>query len=193
MDDPNGTAVLSIDMHGDGDNFLTLVTFEGVSAGDFTGDHISSLNGRHAPDGDAGKGSLVIGTLGDDRLAGTEQNDKLQGYAGNDTIFGAEGRDTISGGDGDDRIEGGLGFDELTGGLGADRFVFADYAGADVILDFEVGVDLLELTDDLTITGLTEIDTDGTGGADSTLVQLSTTASVTLIDVLGLSDAAALI
>ena len=193
INDGTGNALLQIDKDGGGDNFLTLVTFEGVNAGDFTGDHISSFNGRHALDGDAGKGSLVIGTSGDDLLAGTGQNDKLQGHAGNDTIFGAEGRDTISGGDGDDRIEGGLGFDELTGGLGADRFVFADYAGADVILDFEVGVDLLELSDGLTITGMTEIDTDGTGDADSTLVQLSSTASVTLIDVLGLSDAAALI
>lgn len=193
VDDGAGNALFQIDKNGGGDNFQTSIIFEGISAREFTSANVAGWYTDCAPDGDTGHGSLVIGTLGDDLLAGTGQNDQLQGHAGDDTIFGAEGRDTIFGGDGDDRIEGGLGFDELTGGLGADRFVFAAFAGTDDILDFEVGVDMLELSGDLSIISMTEIDTDGIDGVDSTLVQLSSTASVTLIDVLGLSDPIVLI
>src|SRR4051794_17816635 len=53
--------------------------------------------------------------------------------------------DHIVGGPEDDRIEGGPGSDYLQGRGGADTFVFRRGDGHDYILDFETGVDRLEV------------------------------------------------
>lgn len=86
----------------------------------------------------------------------------LTGTANVDTISGGLGADTISGGLGDDTITGGAGADILIGGGGADTFVYSGTAdtqrvavtdaitgnvsSADVISDFEVGTDLVNLS-----------------------------------------------
>jgi Ca2+-binding RTX toxin-like protein len=76
-----------------------------------------------------------VGTEGDGRLGG---NDTLDGGAGNDTIFGQEG---------DDVITGGAGNDVLYGGSGADVFMYnAGDNGVDVIKDFTVGEDVLDIS-----------------------------------------------
>ena len=78
-------------------------------------------------------------------------NDVITGSTSNDVLSGGAGNDTISGGAGDDVIRGGGGKDVLTGGSGADRFIFegaADagvYAGRDVITDFAIGQDKIDL------------------------------------------------
>jgi uncharacterized protein YjbI with pentapeptide repeats len=70
---------------------------------------------------------------------------EINGEAGNDILWGSNGNDTIDGGTGDDSIFGGTGSDTLTGGTGSDIFQFTATAGSDVITDFGVGGDTIQL------------------------------------------------
>lgn len=107
----------------------------------------------------------------------TSANASLTGGAGNDTLIGGSGDDTIVGGAGNDIIIGGLGAgtgtkgDTLTGGAGDDIFRFFDALesngiNADVITDFNVADDMIDVGFAVTYTGqaqdygsvLTELD-----------------------------------
>jgi Ca2+-binding RTX toxin-like protein len=62
-------------------------------------------------------------------------------------LAGDGGNDVLIGGGGDDVLSGGYGDDEMTGGSGADLFTF-NHEGlgeADMVTDFAVGVDTLDL------------------------------------------------
>ena len=74
-----------------------------------------------------GSGSL-IGTGLDDQLIGLDTSDILDGGAGEDIIYDGQGADT------------------MTGGFGADLFIFAQDGVVDAVLDFERGVDRLDLS-----------------------------------------------
>ena len=56
------------------------------------------------------------------------------------------GDDTLSGGAGSDLLDGGYGNDELSGGPGADVFVFAHDSGYDVVTDFRIDEDSIDLS-----------------------------------------------
>ena len=63
-------------------------------------------------------------------------------------VNGTNRRDTLTGTNGDDTLTGFGGRDILTGNAGSDRFTYLRYGDlGDVITDFEVGVDLIVLTD----------------------------------------------
>ena len=80
-------------------------------------------------------------------LKGGGGNDTLDGGDGNDTLYGGAGRDVIDGEGGNDRIAGGAGDnDDLTGGTGENTFVFAPGDGDDIINDFTVADDKIDLT-----------------------------------------------
>ena len=84
-------------------------------------------------------------------MYGEVGQDRLFGGAGNDLLDGGEGNDSLFGGDGDDALIGGLGVDLFEGGLGRDRFIFQSEADTpraalDWILDFQVGLDKIDLT-----------------------------------------------
>ena len=67
-----------------------------------------------------------------------------------DTITGSAKANHLYGGLGDDSLNGGLGVDELTGGDGHDAFIFntkLSLNNADIILDFEEGIDTIQLDD----------------------------------------------
>lgn len=74
-------------------------------------------------------GGTVTGTALDDRILGSAAAEVLQGGAGNDWIY-----------------DGG-GSDQLRGGAGADVFVFARDGAVDRVLDFERGIDRLDVRD----------------------------------------------
>jgi Ca2+-binding RTX toxin-like protein len=105
-----------------------------------------------------------------DTLSGGAGNDTIYGYGGNDTLYaasigsnatgndvlyGGTGNDTLIGSAGDDILDGGTDKDSLTGGTGSDTFVLragdggSTVALADVITDFQDGVDVLGLSDSL--------------------------------------------
>lgn len=58
---------------------------------------------------------------------------------------GGDGNDTLIGNDAGNILSGGLGHDTLTGGAGADTFVIAAGSSQDVVTDFEVGSDHIDL------------------------------------------------
>lgn len=89
---------------------------------------------------------LLFGGSGNDRLLGGEDEDRLSGGIGADGLWGDAGADSLSGGLGNDRIEGGRGDDRMSGGPQGDVFVFAGGSGDDVITDFQMGFDVLDLT-----------------------------------------------
>lgn len=62
----------------------------------------------------------LLGNAGDDRVSGNAGNDILIGGPGNDTLHGGGGNDTVVGGDGDDTLFGGPGNDFLVGAGGND-------------------------------------------------------------------------
>ena len=89
---------------------------------------------------------------GADVIDGGAGNDKILGGVGNDVLTGGAGNDSLFGGDQSDVLFGGLGRDNLSGGAAADVFEFTATANSavgalrDVILDFETGVDHLDLS-----------------------------------------------
>ena len=109
-------------------------------------------------DGGEGNDSLDGGS-GNDVVLGGDGRDKIKGGSGNDVIDGGNGNDTINAGSGDDTIDGGSGVDRFflgagddvaSGGAGADTFIFrtedASASDQDVITDFTLGEDILDLT-----------------------------------------------
>ena len=87
----------------------------------------------------------LIGNSANNHLAGGAGNDVLDGGSGNDTLVGGDGNDVLHGGNGNDRIDGGAGNDHLSGGAGSDTFVLTPLSAHDVISDFQVGVDHLQI------------------------------------------------
>ncbi|MEX0971111.1 MAG: M10 family metallopeptidase C-terminal domain-containing protein [Paracoccaceae bacterium] len=83
-------------------------------------------------------GETINGGRGRDVLVGTAGNDILNGYGGRDEIYGHGG---------DDILIDGRGTDRLYGGTGADIFRFRDDGKRDFIMDFEIGIDRIDLSD----------------------------------------------
>ncbi|PCJ75745.1 MAG: hypothetical protein COA53_04585 [Rhodobacteraceae bacterium] len=73
--------------------------------------------------------------------------DILTGTAQSDTIFGHGRNDELRGMGGDDRLIDGRGNDKLWGGAGADVFEFVADGRKDYIMDYEIGVDKIDLRD----------------------------------------------
>ncbi|MGL5083943.1 MAG: calcium-binding protein [Microcoleaceae cyanobacterium] len=129
-------------------------------AGNLGNDDISGEDGNDILRGDQnsrdaqtdlpGGDDTISGGTGDDRIGGKSGNDMLSGNEGNDEIWGDAGDDLLRGGLGDDRLWGG------TGSLGGDidTFILAVGEGTDTIIDFEVGLDKIGLTDGLTADAL---------------------------------------
>ena len=129
---------------GQGDDVL----FGGVGA-----DALAGNGGADELNGDSENDTLTGGD-GNDRVFGGTNNDRLLGNNGDDHLDGDANRDVLLGGGGDDTVLGGGGFDILTGGQGGDIFVFAFAAeigttagNRDIITDFRVGVDVIDLTE----------------------------------------------
>src|SRR4051812_43196235 len=92
------------------------------------------------------------GTNGDDVLRGDFRKnlkDKLWGLGGDDKLFGGKDNDHLYGGSGDDQLTGGTGDDKLTGGTGHDTFIFGKGSGKDVVTDFDVHKDVLQIAKNL--------------------------------------------
>lgn len=79
----------------------------------------------------------ILGGAGADTLTGGALADLIEGGAGNDLLRGNAGDDILSDGDGQD---------QLSGGAGADLFVLGADGRSDVIVDFQPGIDRLDLS-----------------------------------------------
>lgn len=123
-------------------------------------DSIRGLAGNDQLFGNKGNDTL-LGEDGRDRLVGGRGNDNLTGGKGNDTLLGGAGKDSLYGSEGNDLLKGDLGADTLVatnghdtleGGQGADVFEFRSLLSSPplksaLIADFEVGVDLIRVSD----------------------------------------------
>ncbi|GGL79133.1 M10 family metallopeptidase C-terminal domain-containing protein [Wenxinia marina] len=116
-------SALSMAAHGDG---IELVAASGAEPG---------LTRIDLPGGPEGTTRIA-------RSAG----ERIEAGAGDDLLAGARGADDLRGGAGSDVLMDGAGEDRLTGGAGADTFVFEADGALDRVLDFEVGVDRLDLS-----------------------------------------------
>ena len=172
-----------------------------VLYGEAGNDTIQGFGGNDTLYG-GGDDDTLYGGEGDDTLYGGGEDDVLHGDSGNDTLYGGEGRDRLSGADGDDTLYGGAGggslrggagadtlyggtgADTLYGGAGADTFVFASDNGNDWLVDFEDGLDVIDLSAITSITGFDDlairqfgsqamIDLSEHGGGDIKLVGFS--------------------
>jgi len=127
--------------------------------GEADNDLIDGGAGADLLDGGAGFDQLyggdgadtLLGGAGNDLLNGGEGDDRLIGGDGGDTLQGGAGADVLIGGAGDDVLRGEGGVDTLSGGEGNDTFSFMERSisypqAADVIRDFEVGVDKIDLS-----------------------------------------------
>ena len=113
--------------------------------GDDGNDTLEGMKGTDTLNGGNGRDTLEGGD-GADTLNGGEADDKLYGGAHNDTLLGGSGRDTLHGDKGNDRLDGQTGNDTLKGGSGSDIFVFDAGSGSDVIKDFNLSQDSVDLT-----------------------------------------------
>lgn len=89
---------------------------------------------------------LVKAGRGDDVALGGSGRDVLFGDGGKDALFGQNGFDVLYGGRGADVLDGGAGHDRLIGGRGDDTFVFSTGYKRDVIVDFDYGNDVVDLS-----------------------------------------------
>jgi Ca2+-binding RTX toxin-like protein len=154
-------------------------------AGDdlITGDNDADiLSGEAAPGNDH-----LNGNKGNDTLIGGWGNDDLYGGQGDDLLRGGEQHDLLSGDLGNDTLDGGGGTDTLIGGAGADTFQFtavnlgnlpfvpSNSSPTDQIVDFEQGVDHIQLA--FHVAALVQ------GGIASDFVEAAHVADILLHDV----------
>ncbi|MEM6622785.1 MAG: calcium-binding protein [Pseudomonadota bacterium] len=119
---------------GDGDD-------EAVFVGDVLDQIILDLDGGDGVD--TLDFSQANGPVEVDLAAGTAGPSTVRNF---ENVIGTAENDVIAGDDGENTIQAGDGADIVSGGAGADTFVFVEgQAGVTAILDFEVGVDQIQL------------------------------------------------
>lgn len=145
-----------------GNDTITGSSFADRITGQGGQDHIYAGGGSDRAYGGAGAdfvyggggNDFLYGQSGDDFLHGERGADVLSGKGGADDLFGGKGKDTLlggaggdnlSGGGGNDVLKGNKGNDTLTGGGGRDTFFFKKGDGADLVTDFKVGKDVIEI------------------------------------------------
>ncbi|MEL7036716.1 MAG: calcium-binding protein [Cyanobacteria bacterium J06592_8] len=138
----------------DSNNLILALAGDDIVAGGLGDDIIFGNEGADILRGDNNSRSSGTAGGGNDIIFGGAGDDRIGGKAGNDELLGEQGNDQIWGDDGDDILKGGLGNDTLTGddfsgGSGSDTFILAVGAGTDTITDFEVGIDVIGLENDL--------------------------------------------
>ena len=146
------------------------------------GDTLANLVfGGAGNDSVTGAGILVGGT-GADTLIGSTGADTLFGEAGANVLNGGSGDDILIGGADAETIIGGLGNDTVWGSGGADRFTMTSDTSTDVIADFAIGVDKLDLAP-LGISAAGFAALTQTPMSNGVTLVLSATQSVSLIGV----------
>jgi len=101
--------------------------------------------GLGGPQNTEGAGTDTL--TGIENLIGSDYNDTLTGNAADNLLSAGLGNDTLNGAGGNDILIGGPGNNTLTGGNGSDTFVWQQgNAGHDLVSDFSLGIDRLDLS-----------------------------------------------
>lgn len=136
---------------GVGDDMIAGNAVANILKGKGGDDTLTGLAGADTLNGGGGRDTLSGGGQ-DDTLNGGGAKDVLNGGNGKDELIGGGGNDKLKGGAKADVLIGGDGLDRMTGGTGKDDFVFTKKthsglgSNADRILDFEVGLDDIDLS-----------------------------------------------
>ena len=145
---------------GPGDDYLHGGAGNDWLAGGSGSDWLEGSAGRDALEGGDGN-DILIGddnflthllseeAVGDEPVAADLDGQNLAEDSGEIALASflvPEGDDTLYGGAGDDLLDGGYGNDELSGGPGADVFVFAYDSGHDIVTDFQIDEDSIDLS-----------------------------------------------
>ena len=146
FDATNGIEVISGGANAD-------VTIQGSDEGniwDFSDVNVQNITAINSGDGiDIVRGNndqnVLNGEAGHDQLFGGDNADILSGGDDSDFLYGENGDDTLFGDNGNDILIGGQGSDRLTGGEGFDIFEFGPNSGDDVVTDFDLAADLIDL------------------------------------------------
>ncbi|MBP9183666.1 MAG: M10 family metallopeptidase C-terminal domain-containing protein [Fuscovulum sp.] len=157
----------------------------GTGGEDFLGgagnDTLNGGAGEDTLNGDSGN-DLIFGGGDNDIIDGGTADDVLRGNEGDDLILGGAGNDILRGDAGDDTLAGGESRDVMSGGTGADVFDFnttteSTYdVNSDVIRDFQVGQDIVDLSD-LSVSVLVFRGSSGFSGGGIGSVRVISTAS----------------
>ena len=138
---------------GEGDDLLTAGDGNDLVYARSGNDYVTGGMGNDTMHMGSGR-DTVFGGVGNDTIFGGDDNDLIFGGANDDFVFGGTGNDIIDMGAGNDTFidtfqSGPLGADTITGGSGIDTFQFTSQSSNDTITDFEVGIDILRLTQNL--------------------------------------------
>ncbi len=125
----------------------------------------------------------VFGEDGNDFVAGDLDNDQVYGGTGNDTLRGGKDNDALFGESGNDIIYGDKGNDILWGGEGSDTFVFNSTSGQDIIKDYFLGTDRLQISQDIFTNAAQAV-----AAFNNSVLDLGNNNYVTLENVLSLSE-----
>jgi Ca2+-binding RTX toxin-like protein len=154
-------------------------------------DEIDGKVGDDTIDGGSGSDTLfgsegndeILGGLGGDSIFGGIDNDVLFGGANNDRLFGGDGDDVLNGDENNDTLDGGLGNDTLNGGTGNDVFVFVDGGGDDVVQQFELAFDRIDLSG-TSLNSLADVQAAALTIAGNTFIVLDGNSAITLVGII---------
>lgn len=110
------------------------------------------------------EGLTIKGDRENETIYGNAGDDMLRGKGGDDVLVGNSGSDHLKGGGGSDTLIGGDGADCLNGGRGNDTFVLAldestdTGVSFDIVRDFVLGSDVLDIRDVFDQRGLSEVE-----------------------------------
>lgn len=121
-----GSALIDLDMDGDGVYEVTW-TLEG----DYSGGDFFLIQGSGTTT--IAFAAVTLGDSDDNIRIGNEGRDRIYGRDGDDTLRGLDGEDTLEGEGGDDRLEGGGANDHLDGGDDNDE-LFGGGSGDDTLI-----------------------------------------------------------
>ncbi|WP_425040627.1 fasciclin domain-containing protein [Primorskyibacter sp. S187A] len=130
---------------GTGNDLLTGDGGDDIMSGGAGDDDLLGGSGDDDMSGDGGT-DIMLGGRGDDTVDGGDGNDIVLGGRDDDIVLGGAGDDILLGESGDDTMTGGTGDDYHIGGGGDDVFVFASGDGTDIIQDFRLGHDDLDVS-----------------------------------------------
>lgn len=136
------TRTMTVDtahIRGDAGISATFTIADGISQSYYYGDAVFNVIGND-------EDNYIVGADGGSTMWGGEGRDRLYGNGGDDTLYGENGDDQLYGGDGDDLIDTGLGKDQAYGGAGADIFIFEGGDTQLYLRDFEVGIDIVQVS-----------------------------------------------
>lgn len=124
--------------------------FASIHGGD-SADILDTTGFGSRPDIIAGKGGndIISSGAGQDTVDAGSGNDLVFAGKGHDLVFGGAGDDILLGEAGSDTLVGGAGDDRLAGGEGEDVFVFESNFGDDIIADFDLARDTLEIQENI--------------------------------------------